>query len=149
MHPANTAQALLDAFHAFAPEKPEVLRAVYRVAGEGEENETLALDFTTKRLVFTADPDDDTIRLGCEPLPAGGSDAAQRIDGAAPWNSLLGREFGWGWVTINQQGYCDGVLLSFDGIVPTLLLTVAASALSVAQITPVEEAGRARPSSAP
>jgi hypothetical protein len=37
-------------------------------------------------------------------------------------------------VIVNQQGYCDGAMLSFDGIRPGVLLTVVASALKVSAI---------------
>lgn len=50
---------------------------------------------------------------------------------AAPWKKLLGKELGWTWVAINQQGYRDSVMLSFDGIVPTILLHVIASSIEV------------------
>jgi hypothetical protein len=52
----------------------------------------------------------------------------------ASWKELLGKECGWTWVAINQQGYCDGVMLSFDGIVPTVLLHVIASSIEVFSI---------------
>jgi len=44
------------------------------------------------------------------------------------------KSFGWGWLTINQQGYIDGDMLSFAGITPRLLITVVASSLKVSGI---------------
>lgn len=51
-----------------------------------------------------------------------------------PWKKLLGKECGWTWVATNQQGYCDSVMLSFDGIVPTVLIHVIASSIEVFSI---------------
>jgi hypothetical protein len=51
-----------------------------------------------------------------------------------PWKKLLGKEIGWTWVAINQQGYCDSIMLSFDGIIPTVLLHVIASSIEVFSI---------------
>lgn len=53
-----------------------------------------------------------------------------------PWQKLIGKECGWTWVTINQQGYRDGVLLSFSGIVPSVMLHVIASSIEVFRIVP-------------
>jgi hypothetical protein len=50
---------------------------------------------------------------------------------SAPWRRLLGKELGWTWVATNQQGYCDSVMLSFEGIIPTILLHVIASSIEV------------------
>jgi hypothetical protein len=44
-------------------------------------------------------------------------------------------QFGWGWITMNQQGYCDGLLLSFGKVIfPQLVLNVMASAIEVGKI---------------
>lgn len=54
---------------------------------------------------------------------------------AAPWKKFLGKELGWTWVAINQQGYCDSIMVSFSGIVPTVLLHVIASSIEVFSIS--------------
>jgi hypothetical protein len=54
---------------------------------------------------------------------------------AAPWKRLISKECGWTWMAINQQGYCDSAMLSFDGIVPTVLLHVIASSIELFTIT--------------
>jgi hypothetical protein len=46
-----------------------------------------------------------------------------------PWRNLIGQAFGWGWITINQQDALDGILLSFDGIIPLVMLNVIASSI--------------------
>jgi len=54
---------------------------------------------------------------------------------AGAWKKLLGKECGWTWMAFNQQGYCDSAMLSFDGIVPTVLLHVIASSIELFTIT--------------
>jgi hypothetical protein len=46
-----------------------------------------------------------------------------------PWRRFIGEVFGWGWITINQQDALDGILLSFDGITPQVMLNVMASSI--------------------
>ena len=55
-----------------------------------------------------------------------------------PWVNFIGKVFGWGWITLNQQGYCDGVLLSFEQVVfPEVALNVIASSIKVGVVTKV------------
>jgi len=51
-----------------------------------------------------------------------------------PWKDFVGVPFGWGWVTVNQQGYCDGMLLSLGGIFPQVVLSVIASSIKIGQV---------------
>jgi hypothetical protein len=46
-----------------------------------------------------------------------------------PWRGFIGEPFGWGWITINQQDALDGILISFAGITPQLMLNVMASSI--------------------
>lgn len=134
-------QKFLDAFYDLATEEPEVLQAVYEKVAD-QCREALLLQFGHKRLVFTANPDDDTLDVRLEEAPSPDTAGWTRVDCEKPWHELVvgGSNFGWGWVTINQQGYCDGVLLSFDGLTPTLLLSVGASSISVSKIVPEQRA---------
>jgi hypothetical protein len=50
-------------------------------------------------------------------------------------SELMGKELGWTWAATNQQGYCDSVMMSFEGIIPTVLLHVIASSIEVFTIT--------------
>ena len=94
----------------------------------------LILDFQSTSLLITADEDDDSIT--CNIAKGTAVDQGRGIDvrDREPWKSFIGRSFGWGWVTVNQQGYCDGLLLSFDGIVPQLVLNVIASSIKTGTI---------------
>jgi hypothetical protein len=93
--------------------------------------------FDQVSLVIGCDPEDDSVEL--RTVPSANVEVLGSIDAteSQPWKFLLGKPFGWGWITVNQQGYCDGVLLTFNGIQPQLLLTVGASAVSVSAINRV------------
>lgn len=124
------AEALHQALSVFHAVSQESLRAV-RVENDLER---VIFDFDKGALVVEGNPDDDSIeiRLVSQGEFAGiQAVAASHLD---PWAPFIGKPFGWGWITVNQQGYCDGLLLSFGGIDPQLLLTVAASALVVSTI---------------
>jgi hypothetical protein len=90
----------------------------------------IALEFDSRFLVIRCNASDDTIDLS---IPEEFLDA-NSVGHLEPWSELIGKRFGWGWVTINQQGYLDGVLLSFDGITPTLLIMAIASSLHIRRI---------------
>ena len=51
------------------------------------------------------------------------------------WEPFIARPFGWGYAVVNQQGYCDGLLLSFGDIRPKVLLQVIASSIDVKAIS--------------
>jgi hypothetical protein len=83
------------------------------------------LGFGEMSFTVKAREDDDTVEFWTEETAAviAGIDASK----SQPWCGLIGKPFGWGWVAINQQGYCDGILLSFGGIDPQVMLNVIAS----------------------
>jgi Family of unknown function (DUF6334) len=72
----------------------------------------LAFDFGHATLLIEAIADDDTVAISTS-IPSTAEEGATDVSGREPWRDLIAKEFGWGWVTINQQGYLDGVLLSF------------------------------------
>ena len=94
----------------------------------------LVLDFGAISLVIVADSRDDTIdyrtvrTAECQ-YPYGAD-----VSESANWKGLIGQRFGWGWITVNQQGHCDGLVLSFGGITPQVLLNVRASSIYVQAI---------------
>jgi hypothetical protein len=122
-----TAEALDPMLGNFRRIDGEMLRTVWRVHDEGCLVRVV-LDFGHISLTIEARPDDDTIEILTD---EGASVAKTAVDASKsePWSSFVGKPFGWGCVTINQQGYCDGVLLSFDGVIPRMLLNVVASSL--------------------
>jgi hypothetical protein len=144
MRPEEKHQQYLDAFYTLATEEPETLQGVYERVVDGCR-QALTLVFDRKCLVFSANPDNDTLAVHCE--DTGPLDPAvwARIDSVEHWSVLIGNAFGWGWITINQQGYCDGMLVSFDGILPNVLLCVSGSSIAVSQIIHQEKTDYVHP----
>jgi hypothetical protein len=126
-------QQNLNAFAALSSEEPESLQAVFEKEVDGCR-EKLILRFTKKSLCFSAVPDDDTISV-CSRASTSVHESGLRPVRSALWRAFIGKSFGWGWVTVNQQGYCDGVLLSFDGLYPGILLEVVASSILINVVT--------------
>ncbi len=127
---AEALAPMLSAFHSLSD---QCLHAVWLVYTEGSLDR-LILAFGQTSLIIVADENDDSIDFTVseitDPRGIGGVDAS----GQEPWNNLIGKSFGWGWITVNQQGYCDGLLLSFKGIVPQIMLNVIASSIKVIMI---------------
>jgi len=93
-----------------------------------------ALDFGGIFLAAVAEEDFDTLKLEISARPS----LTEFVDSneMVPWSAYIGRQFSWGWLTMNQQGYVDGVLLGFgDDICPKILLNVIASEIKVGAIT--------------
>ncbi len=82
---------------------------------------------------FHADSDNDTILVECQKANSkansSGPSRLTSLRHQQPWRGLIGKAFGWGWLTLNQQGYCDGALLSFGDLNPRILLQVIASSI--------------------
>lgn len=109
------------------------LRRVWQLEADSSVDR-LILDFSSTSLLITADEDDDSITCSIAKGIAVDQGCGVDVSDREPWKSFIGRSFGWGWVTINQQGYCDGLLLSFGGIVPQLVLNVMASSIKTRAI---------------
>lgn len=129
----QAAEALFPMLSAFHSISDLPLQAVWQTLTEGSLDR-FVFDFGPKALIVFADENDDSIELSVSEtrdfLNEGGVDVSQM----EPWASLIGASFGWGWLTINQQGYCDGLLLAFAGIVPQIVLNVIASSIKVGTI---------------
>ena len=97
--------------------------------GEGEE---IILAFGAEGLVFRCNEDSDAITVSFEPIPE--LEDADDLTAHSAWSRFIGKEFSTGWLMFNQQGYTDGALLSFDGVVPELGLNVVAAAFEVLEI---------------
>lgn len=122
-----TAEALNPLLSNFRQIDGYVIRAVWHIREDGCLVQVI-LVFDRLRLTIEAQAEDDTVAIRTEELvsvPRAGVD----VSDSQPWCSFMGKPFGWGWATVNQQGYCDGVLLSFDGITPQLMLNVVASSI--------------------
>jgi len=124
----TTLRTVLEAFHAV---DGQPLTSV----SEGYDDGCLTgIVFTFERntLTVAANAEDDSVELSV--THSSGRPPAHDVSDREPWVTFIGEPFGWGWLTFNQQGYCDGVLLSFRGIIPQLVLTVEASSFSVGTI---------------
>lgn len=109
------------------------LDGVTQVASDGVLLE-IRLHVGSRVLGVKAIEQDDTIDL----FLAGEHGVVEGVgvDHLQPWSDLVGKQIGWGWVIVNQQGYLDGILLSFGGVVPELLIAVVASGLQVRKCLP-------------
>jgi hypothetical protein len=134
-------QKNLDAFYSLSSSAPERLIEVYQKITDTCRAK-LVLVFTHQVLIFHANADDDTISIQARALKAFHNRESFQKSSAAVWHQFIGKPFGWGWVAVNQQGYCDGVLLSFDGVTPNLFLEVIASSISVSVVVPQEDQTR-------
>jgi len=118
-------QPLLLQFHKISG---EFLRSVWRVYNENDLDK-VALGFDQNTLIVEADAYDDTIVFrvvrNTELNTEGWVDSGH----SELWSRIVGRVFGWGWLAINQQDALDGILLSFDGITPQIMLSVMASSI--------------------
>ena len=127
---SSAGAAFISELEPFRKAQGKTLTAVLRRDyGEGEE---LTLAFGSERLLLRCDEVRDAVQI-----KFGGIELVDDIDDLtadAPWSRFIGKEFFWGWLTINPQGFADGVLLSFDGVVPELGLNVVASTFEVLEI---------------
>lgn len=135
MEPAialTVGKALYAKLSAFQETNGSLLREVRQAWAHGNL-ERVVLDFGAGVLIVDAEAHDDSINFRCE--EANCSTDAQLGTSGGFWQDFIGRTFGWGWITVNQQGYCDGLLLSFDGIEPQVSMSVVASSIKLRRIT--------------
>ncbi|MEZ2346465.1 DUF6334 family protein [Terriglobus sp. RCC_193] len=130
----KAAEALYPLLSAFHEVNGLLLKAVRREVVD-DLFVGLVLDFESKALMIKADPDDDTLDFWVTNSSAQDWKEATEVSSTHPWREFIGTEFGWGWVSVNQQGYLDGLVWSFGGILPQLLVTVVASSLKVLDVT--------------
>ncbi len=129
----KAAEALAPMLSAFHSVDDCVLQAVWQQHTEGSLDRLL-LVFGETSLVVAADKDDDSVDIMS--TDTAGIINAEHLDASQlkPWSAFVGKSFGWGWITINQQGFCDGLILSFGGIVPQLILNVVASSIRTSAV---------------
>jgi hypothetical protein len=128
----KAAQALDPLLSSFRALDDHVLKAVL-YEQECDILDSIILQFDELSLSITADGDDE-IAFEIARSSDINNSKYQDVSARDPWNRFLGKRFGWGWITINQQGYSDGLLLAFDSIIPSLVLNVAASEIMIGKI---------------
>ena len=134
----NLSPSSLDAFRELGLKADQRLEEVWQRVDDGCLN-LVVLKFSAGVLTFTVDADTDTVEVRHEEAEAFDFSGLIRASDLTTWSSLIGQSFGWGWVTINKQGYQDGVILSFGGLQPSVLLVAAASSLRVYAMKDVTE----------
>jgi len=118
-------QPLLLQFHEISGKS---LRSVWRVYNENNLDK-IVLGFDQNTLMVEADAYDDTIVFRIVRNRDLNTEGWVDSGHSEPWSRFIGEVFGWGWITINQQDALDGILLSFDGITPQVMLSVMASSI--------------------
>jgi hypothetical protein len=130
----KAAQALYPLLSHFHMIEGQSLQAVW-YSFESDLLGRIVMEFDSVSLLADAERDYDTIDFSVKESANVGKAGYINASQLEPWNHFFGRPFVWGWVTINQQGYCDGLLLSFDSIAPSVILNVVASEIHVGVIT--------------
>jgi len=93
------------------------------------------MHFGPNALRIFANPDDDTLDIETVKW---NQDVETVTQERMPWAMFMGKPFGWGWVAINQQGYCDSILFSFNDAYPQLALTVVASEIKISAVMRID-----------
>jgi hypothetical protein len=122
-------QALTPVLDPFHQVDGCLLREVWESSIQGEIM-AIDLEFESGFLSLGVDPNDDTIDIALSPHRREGS---ERVGTLRPWRKQIGKAFGWGWAGVNQQGYLDGVSLSFGAVTPQFCVTAIASSLRISQ----------------
>src|SRR5438477_228958 len=113
MHPTSFPE--LEAFLALDEGSPQILQAVLQRVTDGCRD-LLLFRCSGGTLRITANSEDDTVSVRLQDPQEPEPERLEDVSANAPWASWIGQPLEWGWLTINQQGYADGVLLAFDGL---------------------------------
>jgi hypothetical protein len=116
--------------------EPYRLHDVYERMIDGCRDE-IVLSFGDCFLSFKAVPDTDTIEAQFHGKKFVAKRGCKSVCGDEPWSRYLNQDCGWTWLAINQQGYWDTALISFEAVVPNILLNVMASSIYVFAIGPM------------
>jgi len=122
-------------------EKPYLLKDVLERVVHGCRD-VLILDLGDCFLRFEIDPDTDTIAGLFQPVPFREREGYTSAAATQPWKQYIGKDCGGTWFGWNQEDYLDIVVVSFDGIEPSVLLHTMGSTIEVFTIT---RAGDASP----
>lgn len=124
------AEALNPLLSQFDKISGQLLRDVWQQTDDGSVSQII-LDFGDDVLVLYVDADTDTIEADVRKAVKVDRSGALSVGANEPWRDYAALPFGWAWVTINSQGYMDGVMMSFGGIVPAIAVNVAASSINI------------------
>ena len=110
--------------------EPYCLHDVHEKVVDGCREE-IVLDFGDSFLSFVVESNYDTVDCRFRNKPFVSKRGYRRIGSESPWGRYIDKPCGWTWLAVNQQGYWDTALISFDAVVPNVLLNVMASSLYV------------------
>jgi hypothetical protein len=127
---AEALSPMLDVFHSLGEAPLHAVAYIY-VYGCLER---IVFSCGPMSLVVLADADDDTVAISVANTEALRLSPESDVGHTPLWKRFIGKPFGWGYVVVNQQGYCDGLLLGFGDIRPKVLLQVLASSIDVKPI---------------
>jgi hypothetical protein len=116
----------------------------YRLLGVYEKfvcgcRDEIVLDFGDNFLRFLVDPITDTIGSQFHGRQFVAKRGYRSVGSETPWKQYLRKKCGWTWLAVNQQGYWDTVLISFDVLVPNILLKAMSSSIYVFTVGPMEK----------
>ena len=111
------------------------LESVWRVY-EAQSLDKIILQFASLTFTIEAEPDDDTIKFDVTSKQQPNKNWCQ-ASSFEPWSRVVGKPFSWGWLTINHLDAIDGILLSFSGNTPQVLVTVVGSSIKESIVLPV------------
>jgi hypothetical protein len=107
------------------------LTSVSEKSSEGRLEE-MALGFGETYLMITANEEEDSLEVRA--AQGADTDGFVNVSESEPWTRFVGKRFGWGWLTINQLGAWDGLILGFEAAAPQVMLHVRDSAIRVGVI---------------
>jgi hypothetical protein len=126
-------QALFPKLSAFHEIGHKPLRGVWHVT-ELACLDRVILNFGLVSLIVAAAANDDSIDFVISKTADLTAMPRQDVSESVFWKESVGQPFGWGWVTVNQQGYCDGLLISFGGMEPQIIANVIASSIRLRRV---------------
>jgi hypothetical protein len=120
-------------------DEPYILNDVFEKNVHGCRD-AFVLDFVDCYLRIGVDINYDTLLFRFQSRPFKPTKRWVSLRSSEPWKKCTGKECGWTWLAVNQQGYLDSALISFDGIEPSIMLQAVASSIEVFTISPAKTA---------
>lgn len=91
--------------------------------------ESIILVFEEKTLKINAAGADDSIHFQIIDNDNLRIDLLTNVSRTDPWTDIIGKEFVYGWVAVNHQGYLDSLMISFEDIFPKIIFNVVGSSI--------------------
>jgi Family of unknown function (DUF6334) len=124
-------------------DEPYILKNVFEKIVHGCRDE-IVLDLGDCCLRIGVDINYDTLLFRFQSRPFRHTKGWVSLRNLEPWKKCTGKECAWTWLAVNQQGYLDTALISFDGIEPSIMLQGIASSVEVFTVAPAKEVAVAK-----